>query len=146
MFIPMTFSRRESVFSLALDIICPSLPVWMDIHAGRKHAKVHFFESAPKEFFRMKQEVVTNGKHSLLVSGYWGASRHINYMGEIIQAIAIVAGYPAVWQVWLYPVYYIGLFFTRQIDNDVICRVKYGDLWNVYKKKVKHRIIPFVQI
>ena len=94
----------------------------------------------------MKQEVVTGGSRSLLVSGYWDTSRHINYMGEIIQAIAIAlaAGYPGVWQVWLYPIYYIGLLFSRQADDDKICRVKYGELWDVYKKRVKFRIIPFL--
>ncbi|MCL2443996.1 MAG: ERG4/ERG24 family protein, partial [Treponema sp.] len=86
-------------------------------------------------------------------SGYWGVSRHINYLGEIIQACAVAAvafvygasvGYPAILGVWLYPAYYVALMFTRQADDDVICKAKYGDLWDVYKKKVKYRIIPFI--
>ena len=107
----------------------------------------YIFKIAPqKKFLWIKPEVLTDGNKSLLVSGYWGASRHINYMGEIIQAIAIAlaAGYPGVWQVWLYPVYYIGLLFSREVDDSKICKVKYGDLWDAYKKKVKYRIIPFI--
>ncbi|MCL2759962.1 MAG: ERG4/ERG24 family protein, partial [Treponema sp.] len=65
-----------------------------------------YFKIAPeKKFICMKPEVVTDGKRSLLVSGYWGVSRHINYLGEIIQACAVAAvafvygasvGYPAI--------------------------------------------------
>jgi len=114
----------------------------------------YFFKIAPeKKFLCMKPETVSDGKHTLLVSGYWGASRHINYLGEIIQACAIAAvafvygasaGYPAILLVWLYPIYYIGLLFTRQADDDVICKAKYGELWDTYKKKVKYRIIPLI--
>jgi len=107
----------------------------------------YIFKVAPnKNFLWMKPEVITDGKHSLLVSGYWGTSRHINYMGEIIQAIAIAiaAGYPGVWQIWLYPIYYIGLLFSREADDGKICKAKYGELWDEYKKKVRYRIIPFI--
>jgi len=107
----------------------------------------YLFKIAPeKKFICMKPETVSNGKHSLLVSGYWGASRHINYLGEIIQAcaIALAAGYPAIFGVWLYPLYYVALLFTRQADDDKICGAKYGELWDIYKKKVKYRIIPFI--
>ena len=92
----------------------------------------------------MKPVAISDGKRSLLVSGYWGASRHINYLGEIIQAcaIAIAAGYPLVWGVWLYPVYYIALLFTRAHDDGIICKDKYGALWDEYTSKVKYKIIP----
>jgi len=136
----------------------PNHPLWLTIlFAGiflfgwvftrGANLQKYVFKTAPeKKFLWMKPEVLTDGNHSLLVSGYWGASRHINYMGEIIQAIAIAiaAGYPGVWQVWLYPVYYIGLLFSREADDGKICKVKYGALWDEYKKKVKYRIIPFI--
>ena len=107
----------------------------------------YFFKRDPeKKFLWMKPKTITDGKRSLLISGYWGKSRHINYMGEIIQALAIAlaAGHPAVWGIWLYPAYYIALMFTRQADDDVICKAKYGDLWDMYKEKVKYRIIPYI--
>lgn len=136
----------------------PGLPTWLTvifalvffsgwILTRGANLQKYYFKTAPeKKFLWMKPEVVTDGKRSLLVSGYWGASRHINYLGEIIQAcaIAIAAGYPAIIGVWLYPLYYVGLLFTRQVDDDKICKEKYGELWDIYKKKVKRRIIPFI--
>ena len=136
----------------------PGHPLWLTIlfaglflfgwvfTRGANLQKYVFKISPEKKFLWIKPEVLTDGSRSLLVSGYWGASRHINYMGEIIQAIAIAiaAGYPGVWQVWLYPIYYIGLLFSREADDSKICKVKYGELWDQYKKKVKYRVIPFI--
>jgi len=113
---------------------------------GANMQKFYFKIAPEKKFLFIKPEAISDGKHSLLVNGYWGASRHINYLGEILQAcgIALSSGYPLVWMVWLYPLYYIGLMFSRQADDDKVCKAKYGDLWDVYKKKVKYRIIPFI--
>jgi protein-S-isoprenylcysteine O-methyltransferase Ste14 len=58
--------------------------------------------------------------------------------------IALSSGYPLVWMVWLYPLYDVGLLFSRQADDDKVCRTKYGELWDTYRKKVNYRIIPFL--
>ena len=107
----------------------------------------YFFKIMPgKKFLWIKPEVLSDGKLSLLVNSFWGASRHINYLGEIIQAIAIAlaSGYFGIWMVWLYPVYYIALMLTRQADDDKVCKAKYGELWDRYTKKVKYKIFPFI--
>ena len=113
---------------------------------GANMQKYYFKISPEKKFICIKPEAISDGNHSLLVNGYWGASRHINYLGEIVMAsaIALSAGYPAVIGVWLYPLYYVALLFTRQADDDKICRAKYGELWDKYTAKVKYRIIPFL--
>ncbi len=85
----------------------------------------------------------------LLVSGFWGAARHFNYLGEIIQAIALaIPGYYAGKDnlsralPWLYPLYYILLFIFRQRDDDKLCSEKYKEKWEEYKKAVPSKIIP----
>jgi len=107
----------------------------------------YLFKTAPdRAFLGMRPEVLTDGKNSLLTNGFWGTSRHINYLGEIVQAmaVALAAGYFGVWAAWLYPAYYVGLLFTRQTDDDKVCRAKYGKLWDRYVAKAKYRIIPHV--
>lgn len=113
---------------------------------GANMQKYCFKVNPERKFLWLEPEVITDGQRSLLANGFWGASRHINYLGEIIQAmaIALVVGYPGILMVWLYPVYYIALMFTRQADDDKICREKYGELWEDYKGKVKYRIIPYI--
>jgi len=136
----------------------PQHPLWLTVLfalvffsgwslARGANMQKYFFKIAPdKKFLGIKPLALSDGKHALLANGFWGKSRHINYLGEILMAcgIALAAGYPATWQVWLYPLYYVGLLFTRQADDDKICRAKYGELWDTYAKKVKYRIIPFI--
>jgi protein-S-isoprenylcysteine O-methyltransferase Ste14 len=89
---------------------------------------------------------LSDGKASLLVSGFWGASRHINYLGEVLMAtgITLSVGHPSILWPWLYPFYYVLLLGTRQIADDKRCSKKYGGLWDEYEEKVKYRIIPFL--
>ncbi|MCL1898078.1 MAG: ERG4/ERG24 family protein, partial [Micrococcales bacterium] len=107
----------------------------------------YFFKTAPsRKFLWIQPKALSDDQHQLLVSGYWGLSRHINYLGETLQAVATVlaVGYPGVWVQWLYPAYYVALFLTRQADDDRICAAKYGQLWDKYTAQVKYKIIPFV--
>jgi delta14-sterol reductase len=141
-----------------VDLPNPRRPLWLtlcvavlflvgwSLARGANMQKYYFKTRGQKSFLGIKPETITDGKHTLLVNGFWGLSLHINYLGEILMGcgIALSAGYPAVWPVWLYPLYYIGLLFTRQMDDAKICKAKYGELWDAYTKKVKYRIIPYI--
>jgi delta14-sterol reductase len=107
----------------------------------------YYFKTRPQHaFLGIKPESITDGKNSLLVNGFWGLSRHINYLGEVLMGvgIALSTGYPELLWVWLYPLYYVLLLIGRQLDDDKRCAAKYGDLWKDYQKKVRYRIIPYV--
>ena len=84
-----------------------------------------------------------DGKH-VLAGGFWGLSRHINYLGEILMAtgLTLSLGYPLAFAPWLYPLYYVALLFSRQYFDDIRCAEKYGPLWSEYCKRVPSRIIP----
>jgi Delta14-sterol reductase len=81
-----------------------------------------------------------------LISGFWGLSRHVNYLGELLMAsgLALSLGYPGEIWPWLYPAYYVGLLVPRQFDDDRRCAQKYGALWADYQRAVPRRIIPFL--
>jgi delta14-sterol reductase len=107
----------------------------------------YFFKKDPKHvFLGITPESITDGRRTLLVNGFWGLSRHINYLGEILMATGIVLAtvHPTVIGPWLYPLYYVVLLFPRQIDDDKRCAQKYGPLWAEYLKRVPYRIIPRV--
>ena len=113
---------------------------------GANMQKYTFKKNPGKAFLGIKPRTITDGRKSILVSGFWGISRHINYLGEILMASGIVlsVGYPMLPWPWLYPLYYVILLFTRQMADDKLCAVKYGPLWDEYRKKVPYRIIPYV--
>jgi len=104
-----------------------------------------FFKVAPqKKAFGLIAPEALDGR--VLVNGFWGLSRHINYLGELCMAsaLALALGYPGAWQPWLYPLYYLVLLVPRQLADDRRCAAKYGPLWAEYVKRVPHRIVPFV--
>lgn len=84
-----------------------------------------------------------NGLH-VLAGGFWGLSRHINYLGEILMASALTLclGHPSMLAPWLYPLYYVALLFPRQYFDDRRCAERYGPLWAEYCRRVPSRIIP----
>lgn len=113
---------------------------------GANMQKYTFKKNPEKPFLGIIPETITDGKKSLLVNGFWGLSRHINYMGEILMATGIVlcTGHPSSIWPWLYPLYYVALLFPRQVADGKLCARKYGALWDQYVKKVPYRIIPYI--
>ena len=106
------------------------------------------FKRAPHATFLgiFAPRVVSDGERSLLVSGFWRVSRHVNYLGEILMAtgLTLALGRPEVWTTWLYPLYYVALLVPRERDDDRRCAAKYGALWTRYCEQVPYRIIPWV--
>ena len=92
----------------------------------------------------MRPATVSDGRKTLLVSGFWGMSRHSNYLGEILEALgmALAIGHFANAWTWVYFVYLTVFFIVRERIDDRRCAGKYGELWNEYRAKVRARLVP----
>ena len=107
-----------------------------------------FAVKAGRPFGCARMTTLPGSRGRILVSGWWGVARHVNYLGEIIQAVALAL--PAwvatgSYMPWLYPLYYVLLFVPRALDDDAQCRAKYGDrLWGEYVRRVPWLIVPGV--
>jgi len=136
----------DSVSTLWLILaVCVFFSGWM-IARGANMQKYYFKRFPNKKFLFWKPETVSNQTHQLLCNGFWGASRHINYLGEILMAsgLALSLGhFDSPWP-WVYPLYYLALLLPRERDDDRRCAEKYGPLWDDYRAKVRYRIIPFI--
>lgn len=81
----------------------------------------------------------------LLVSGFWGWSRHFNYVGDITMALAwclpclFASPLP-----YFYVIYFTILLIHRERRDDRRCAAKYGADWDDYRKRVRWRILPGV--
>jgi 7-dehydrocholesterol reductase len=81
----------------------------------------------------------------LLCSGWWGWSRHANYVGDIVfsfSSCALVGSSHPV--VWTYALWMAMLLAHRCIRDEKRLEVKYGDAWVEYCKRVPWRFIPGV--
>lgn len=106
------------------------------------------FKTRPEAKFLgiLAPESIGDGSRRVLCGGFWGLSRHINYLGEILMAtgLVLVLGRPLDPWPWLYPLYYVALLLPRQADDDRRCARKYGALWDEYCRRVPYRIVPGV--
>mmetsp|Transcript_8598 Transcript_8598/g.22198 ORF Transcript_8598/g.22198 Transcript_8598/m.22198 type:complete len:593 (-) Transcript_8598:61-1839(-) len=80
----------------------------------------------------------------LLVSGWWGLARKINYTGDWLMGLAwcLVTGFDTV-ITYFYAIYFAVLLVHRAIRDDEMCQRKYGDDWARYKSKVPYVFFPF---
>jgi delta14-sterol reductase len=113
---------------------------------GANLQKYYFKKDPKRTFLGISPKTISEGNNALLVNGFWGLSRHVNYLGEIGMAVAIVlcTGHPFLLWPWLYPLYYVALLFPRQSADNKRCSKKYGGLWEQYSKKVPYKIIPYI--
>lgn len=81
----------------------------------------------------------------LLVSGWWGISRHFHYIPELLGAL--FWSIPALFDHFL-PYFYLCFLTVLLIDrayrHERRCALKYGKDWEKYCEKVPFRIIPFI--
>jgi 7-dehydrocholesterol reductase len=92
--------------------------------------------------------VTADGKEReslLLLSGWWGLSRHFHYVAEIGLALAwtLPAGFTHVVP-YAYVAFLTALLVDRAGRDDRRCRAKYGEDWDRYCARVPWRIIPYV--
>lgn len=84
-------------------------------------------------------------KDKLLISGFWGIGRHLNYTGEILTYFTINANCGTYSIVpYLVPISLILLLTQRAARDDNKCRKKYGELWTEYCQIAKFKMVPYI--
>lgn len=89
--------------------------------------------------------LTTSQGSKLLISGWWGLSRHPNYMGDLLMGLAwcLPVGTDCIIP-YFYSIYFTILLIHRQMRDDAKCSAKYGKDWDKYCKIVKYRIFPYI--
>jgi 7-dehydrocholesterol reductase len=79
----------------------------------------------------------------LLASGFWGLSRHFNYVGDLMMSLSfcLTCGFGHLLP-YFYIIYMTILLVHRVLRDDTRCRDKYGAYWEQYCKLVPYRILP----
>lgn len=116
--------------------------------------------------------IETKTGSKLLISGWWGCARHINYLGDWIMSWSYclptgVAGYAIIESInpasgemqkqavqtpesrgwgmiftYFYMIYFGVLLLHRERRDEEKCKRKYGADWNRYTSLVRSRVIP----
>uniref|UniRef100_A0A061S7K6 7-dehydrocholesterol reductase n=1 Tax=Tetraselmis sp. GSL018 TaxID=582737 RepID=A0A061S7K6_9CHLO len=81
----------------------------------------------------------------LLVSGWWGVSRHFHYLPEILASVFwSVPAQTDYAMAYLYSAYLTILLVDRAFRDDLRCASKYGKHWVEYCRQVPHKIVPYI--
>ena len=105
----------------------------------------HRFREDPERPIRGRKPefIQTRQGNKLLVSGFWGWSRHFNYVGDVLMATS--------WSLpclfgsalpYFYPIYFTALLIHRERRDFKRCSLKYGAEWQEYCRRVRWRIVP----
>jgi delta14-sterol reductase len=111
------------------------------------------FRGANQQKHRFKQDPETRiwGRSAralegrLLVSGFWGIGRKLNYTGELSMywAWTLLCGFHS-FTPYLLPLWLSCFLPHRAWRDEKRCRAKYGELWSAYCRRARFRMIPFV--
>ncbi|KAF7155508.1 hypothetical protein CNMCM6106_004654 [Aspergillus hiratsukae] len=99
----------------------------------------------PAEFIRAKYRTLDGMEHEsiLLCSGWWGWSRHANYVGDLLLSFAMCALVStSSLLVWFYITFMAILLVHRCLRDEERGRAKYGLSWEEYCRKVPWRLVP----
>jgi delta14-sterol reductase len=81
----------------------------------------------------------------ILVSGFWGIGRKLNYTGELCMYYAwtLTTGTQSIVP-YLVPIWLTLFFPHRAWRDEKKCREKYGELWDDYCRRARFRMFPFL--
>ena len=116
------------------------LSLW--VFRGANHQKFRYKEDRSARIWGRPAESM-DGR--LLVSGFWGIGRKLNYTGEIgvYLAIALTTGTTSLVP-YLLPAALCALLVQRAWRDEQRCARKYGELWVRYCARVRFRMFPFL--
>jgi delta14-sterol reductase len=103
----------------------------------------HDYKEHPERPIWGKTPETVGGR--LLVSGFWGIGRKLNYTGELMVYFAwtLTTGFQSIVP-YILPLWLLCLFSHRAWRDDKKCRDKYGPLWAEYCARARFRMIPFL--
>ncbi|WEW55303.1 erg24, C-14 sterol reductase [Emydomyces testavorans] len=178
--VPFTYSihtRYLAIFPVELGVYGVAFVIGVQtlgyyIFRGANNQKDRFRKNPNDPRVKHLEYIQTSRGSKLITSGWWGAARHINYLGDWIMAWTTclptgIAGFVMVerlnpltgnrekhavqtddsrgWGMiitYFYIVYFGILLIHRERRDEEKCRNKYGADWLKYTSKVKSRIIP----
>ncbi|KAK3185783.1 C-24(28) sterol reductase [Lecanicillium sp. MT-2017a] len=102
------------------------------------------FPQVPWQTVRNPKTIKTE-QGTILVDGWYGLARKIHYTADAWFAISwgLVTGFHSPFP-WFYPVFFLCMIAHRAARDIHRCRLKYGDAWLEYERRVPYLFIPYV--
>ena len=108
--------------------------------------KHHFRTDPNRPIWGRKPEYIRTQRGTmLLLSGWWGIARHLNYLGDLMMGLAwcLPCGFRHPLP-YFYIAYFTILLVHRERRDHAMCAERYGADWDEYCRRVRWRILPGV--
>ncbi|KAI3388492.1 hypothetical protein SNEBB_002832 [Seison nebaliae] len=139
-----------AVVILTIGILAIIFNYWADLQkiSVRKYDGRCSIWGRPAKIIRAKYRIASTNQEKnsiLLISGFWGISRHFHYIPELVLCFcySFCGGFTHLLPL-IYPIFLFVLLMHRAHRDDQKCFAKYGKYWEEYRKVVPYRVIPFV--
>eukprot|EP00708_Paratrimastix_pyriformis_P003282 GAFH01002053.1.p1 GENE.GAFH01002053.1~~GAFH01002053.1.p1 ORF type:complete len:431 (+),score=107.42 GAFH01002053.1:158-1294(+) len=101
----------------------------------------HLYKTSPEKYPSWKTMKTEKGR--LLIGGFFGYARHLNYTGDLLMALSwgLCTGFDRILG-YFYFIYFAALLIHRQYRDEIRCGAKYGADWVRYCKIVPYRMLP----
>ncbi|MCE7741463.1 MAG: hypothetical protein GOP50_03305 [Candidatus Heimdallarchaeota archaeon] len=127
-----------SVYVIVFLCVAYLLSIW--IFRGANLQKYRFKKN-PNTKIWFKPAKTLEGK--ILISGFWGKGRKLNYTGEILTYLVIVLTTGLISALPLIlPGSLLILLMQRAWRDEKRCKKKYGKLWDDYREIAKYKMFP----
>ncbi|KAK9768163.1 erg24, C-14 sterol reductase [Basidiobolus ranarum] len=130
--------------------------LWCTLIVSTKLLGYYIFRSAnnEKNEFRANPDspkvqhlkyMTTEAGSKLIISGWWGRSRHINYFGDWLMSLSwcLPTGFDTIFT-YYYAIFFAVLLIHRSFRDDHKCQLKYKKDWDRYCEIVPYKIIPYI--
>ncbi|KAK4206455.1 ergosterol biosynthesis ERG4/ERG24 family-domain-containing protein [Rhypophila decipiens] len=136
-----------AVFTLGLAAYVVFRSANSQRHRARLFGRKALISGKPAEFITASYTTAdgTRRESLLLVSGWWGWSRHANYTADLVFSYcmcALVGSTKVV--VWTYAIWMTLILVHRCLRDEKRLGDKYGDKWAEYCRRVPWRFVPGV--
>jgi hypothetical protein len=130
-------------FNIIVIVLIHMAGYW--IFRGANGEKNTFKNNPMDESVRDLKFIKTRSGSKLLITGWWGVARHINYTGDWIMGLAwcLPCGFASPIP-YFYALYFAILLVHRDARDEHKCSDKYEHDWFKYRQIVRYRMIPFV--
>lgn len=138
-------SQNPSSLPWLLNVAIAVLAVaGLYVFSTANHQK-HQYKTDPQQLIwgEVPRAMATERGTKLLLSGWWGFARKMNYTGDIMLALChgLPSGLDAVVP-HIYFIYLTALLVHRARRDEAGCKAKYGADWARYCEQVPHQFVP----
>jgi len=119
------------------------------INAQANHQKTQFRVRGWKNYpvDDVIKPMTSDPQRAYYCGGWWGFSRHPNYLGEIMTSFgwSLLAGFTHP-LIWFYPIFLVSILVPRIERLEEQSKLKFENVeeWKKYEQKVPYKVVPYL--